>query len=74
MNETVRAAIAREIALLEKVIPTPVEPFGYGVDSAGVLDIDDTCSLIDQYSVQSISEGLARRFQTPRGSLRDDLE
>lgn len=70
----VRDAIAAEIALLEQLVPTPVEPFGYGVDSYGTTDLTDTLEEVDAFSPEGISQALARRFQTPRGTLVQDDE
>lgn len=67
-------AIAAGIAELTAEVRMPVEPFGYGVDSNGVLELTDTLEDLDQDSPLCISQALARRFQTPRGTLQDDLE
>lgn len=70
----VLAAIARETALLTRIVTTPVEPFGYGVDTSGTTALADTLEEVDPYSSAAISQALARRLQTPRGTLRDDLD
>lgn len=67
-------AIAAGIAELTSLVRMPVEPFGYGVDSSGTLDLTDTLEDLDQDSPLGISQGLARRLQTPRGTLQDDLD
>lgn len=72
MSEIVKNAIAAELALLETIEPTPVEPFGYGVDTSGVDDWTDTLDEVDAFSPAGISQALARRLQTPRGTLQDD--
>lgn len=65
-------AIATEVAKLTTIVRTPVEPFGYGVDSYGTTDVTDTLEDVDAFSTEGISQGLARRYQTPRGSLVQD--
>lgn len=64
--------IAAELAKLTRIVATPVEPFGYGVDSFGTLDVTDTLADVDAFSPEGISQALARRFQTPRGALVQD--
>lgn len=66
--------IAAQVALLKSIVRTPIEPFGYGVDSYGSLDVTDNLAEVDAFSPEGISQGLARRLQTPRGTLQDDLD
>lgn len=68
----VLAAVASEVAKLKSLVRTPVEPFGYGVDSYGTTDVTDNLRDVDAFSAEGISQALARRFQTPRGSLVQD--
>jgi phage baseplate assembly protein W len=72
MSAIVKEAIAAELALLTTAVPTPVEPFGYGTDTSGVDDWTDTLDDVDAFSALGISQALARRLQTPRGTLQDD--
>jgi len=73
MNETVKDVITSELAKLTRLVPVPVEPFGYGLDTSGVDDWTDTLDEVDPFSAVGISQALLRRLQTPRGTLRDDL-
>jgi hypothetical protein len=73
MNAVVSDAIAAELALLTQLVPTPVAPFGFGVDTDGVLDVTDTLDEVPANSPVGISQALARRYQTPRGTLPTDL-
>jgi hypothetical protein len=66
--------IAAEVAQLKSIVRTPVEPFGYGVDSYGSLDVTDNLAEVDAFSPEGIAQALARRLQTPRGTLQDDLD
>lgn len=66
------AFIAAEVAKLTSLVRTPVEPFGYGVDSYGTTDVTDNLSDVDAFSPEAVSQALARRLQTPRGSLVQD--
>lgn len=61
--------IAAEIAKLQKIVPTPVEPFGYGTDLSCVTDITETMDEVDPNSVVGIGEAQLRRLTTPRGSV-----
>jgi hypothetical protein len=70
----VHDAIAEELALLSKEVPTPVAPFGYGVDLACVDDLGDALEEVDPFSTQAVSEAIIRRLTTRRGQLVDDLD
>lgn len=67
-------AIAAETATLVRLVPTPVEPFGYGRDLSCVSDLTETMDEVDPFSAVGIAQALARRFQTARGSLPDDAD
>lgn len=64
--------IAAEIAKLQKIVPTPVEPFGYGTDLSCVTDLTETMDEVDPSSVIGIGQAQLRRLTTPRGTLSDD--
>lgn len=72
MNEIVQAAIAADIASLERVVQVQTGPLGYGVDLSCVGDISDTLDEVDAFSPKAIGEALLRRLTTPRGALQDD--
>ena len=66
------------LATLQRTVPIPVAPFGYGVDmatplidSSGVLDIDFT-QTDPANAQQTIGQALLRRLVTPRGALITD--
>lgn len=72
MNETVRAAIATEVAALERLVQAPTVALGYGRDLSCVTDITPELAEVDPMSVLAIAEASARRLATPRGALPDD--
>ncbi|AKF06084.1 GPW/gp25 family protein [Sandaracinus amylolyticus] len=72
MSDLVRDAIAAELALLERELPTPAAPFGYGADLSCASDLTPTMESVDPFSTRAIAEAAARRLDTPRGSLVDD--
>lgn len=72
MTSGVLEAIDAEIALLVRLVDTPVEPFGYGVDLSCVDDISAALDEVDAFSRRAIGEALLRRLTCPRGQLPDD--
>lgn len=72
MTDTVRDAIATEIALLVQVVDFPEAPFGYGSDVWCERDVDPNVEEIDPFSTLGIAQSTLRRLDTPRGSLPDD--
>lgn len=72
MTDLVRAAIAAELAKLERIAPAPTPPFGYGADLSCAEDLTPTMDVVDPFSVRAIGEAIARRLDTPRGALVDD--
>ena len=74
MSTLVLDAIAADIATLERVVPVPSEPLGYGVDLRSVTDITETLEEVDPFSTLGIAEACARRLGTPRGALADDQD
>jgi hypothetical protein len=69
MNPTVQAALARNLAQLQRVRKDPVAPFGYGVDLSCITDCDSRFSTVDPFSAIGIGQACARRLLTPVGSL-----
>jgi hypothetical protein len=72
MSAIVFDAIAAEIALLTPLVPTPVEPYGYGTDLSCVSDVTETLEEVDPESALGVAQAAARRLTTARGSLPDD--
>lgn len=72
MNETVRAAIAADLATLTRVVDAPVEPFDYGSDLSCDDDLTAYCDEVGGGSRLALAQALYRRVTTPRGSLLDD--
>lgn len=65
--------IAAETAQLQRLVPVPVAPFGYGVDLSCVSDLTPTMAEVDAFSPLGVAQACARRLQTQRGTLADDL-
>lgn len=72
MSTIVLDVVAAEIATLARLVPTPVEPFGYGTDLSCVSDLTETLDEIDPNSALGIAQFVARRLTTAKGSLADD--
>jgi hypothetical protein len=72
VSDIVRDYIKAEIAALTRQVPTPVEPFGYGVDLSCVEDLTETMAEVDPFSTRALAEAIYRRLSTPRGALPDD--
>ena len=63
--------IRAEIATLEKLVPTPAEPLGYGVDLSCVDDLTEAMLEVDANSRQGIAEHSVRMLTTERDSIPD---
>jgi hypothetical protein len=74
MNATVADAIAKSLAAIEREVPTPSAPFGYGTDVSCTDDLSPTLELVDPRSTRAIAEALLRRLDCPRGALPDDAD
>lgn len=72
MSQSVKDAIAAELALLVQVVDFPVSPFGYGTDISCESDIDPDAVDVDGATTLALAQAIARRLDTPRGSLPDD--
>lgn len=70
MADVVRDAIAAELALIERLVPAPVEPLGYGSDISCTDDLDPDMREVDGLEV--LVQALLRRQDCPRGALPDD--
>jgi hypothetical protein len=71
-NATLDAAVTAEIAALATLEPTPVAPFGYGVDISCAEDLDDLASEVDINSPLAVAQAIVRRWLTDAGTLIDD--
>lgn len=72
MNATVQLAIDAELGLLERIVVTPAEPFGYGTDVSLASDLSVTLELVDPFATRGLTEAILRRLDCPRGALVDD--
>jgi hypothetical protein len=70
----VHDTIAAELALLERIEPTPLAPFGYGQDLDCTTDIDQDLLEVDPSSKTALAQALLRRLSCPRGRLPDDAD
>lgn len=70
----VHDTIAAELALLERLEPSPLAPFGYGQDLDCTTDIDENLLEVDPSSKTALSQALIRRLSCPRGRLPDDAD
>lgn len=68
----VHDTIAAELALLERLEPTPLAPFGYGQDLDCTTDISEDLLEVDPSSRTALAQALLRRLSCPRGRLPDD--
>lgn len=73
MNPTVAAALARIQASLPEVTVTESD-LGYGKDLDCVTDCTSDFRTIGPNTPRIILQRLARRFQTPRGTYRQDTD
>lgn len=71
MPYVVQDFIAAEIAKLERIVPVPLAPFGYGTDLSCVSDVTADFAETDPESIQGIAEMLVRWLTTDRGSNPD---
>ena len=74
MNATLKAALDAELALLTRMVTPPTGPLGYGTDLDCITDVQDDFREVDPISPRAIVQALARRYQTPRGTLEDDRD
>lgn len=72
MSDLVRDAIAEELTLVQREVRAKSAPLGYGTDLSLASDLTPTMEMVDPFSTRAIAEAIARRLDTPRGSLVDD--
>ena len=72
MNDTVQAALDRELAKLKTVQDPAAPPLGYGRDLNCVTDCDWKFSEVDPMSPLGVGQALLRRLITVRGTVDDD--
>lgn len=72
--DIVRTTIDAELALLERIAPSPSAPFGYGADLICTTDLTAQMDEVDPTSTRALAEALLRRLDTPRGALPDDAD
>ena len=66
--------IAAELAKLTQSVDFPTEPFGFGSDISGGLDVDPLVRETDGFTTRALADAIVRRLDTPRGSLPDDKD
>lgn len=70
--------VAAEVASFTRLVPIPIEPFGYGRELAmrivggSYLDLTERMSEVDPFTVEGLGWALLRRVTTERGSLPDN--
>lgn len=72
LNPVIAAAMAIEVASIEREAPVPEAPFGYGRDLSCVNDCTDNFDEVDPNSQRALAEVLLRRVTTKPGSIPDD--
>lgn len=74
MNPIIEADIAAQLEELTPIAEAPAGDLGYGRDLSCVSDCTDEFTEIASDTPLIIAQALARRFQTPRGTLLDDKD
>lgn len=72
MSPIVEAAIAEELAKIERVVATPEPPYGYGSDLSCDSDLREDMGEVDGLSLLGLAQAIVRRLDCPRGALPDD--
>ena len=72
MAKSVLDQIDREIAQLQRLVPTPTGDLGFGSDLSCVSDLTEDAAEVDGHSVRALGEAVIRRLTTARGTLADD--
>lgn len=70
MNPIVEAALAKELATLERVTDAPTGALGYGRDLSCITDCTDNFAEVS--GPMLVLESVARSWITPRGTVLDD--
>jgi hypothetical protein len=68
----VRAAIARDLATLDRVQVVPAPPFGFGADLWCEADLRADFAEVDGKTTLALAQAIVRRLDCPRGALPDD--
>ncbi len=74
MSALVLAAIAADVAALERIVDPPSEPLGYGIDIACDTDLMDNARDVDPFSQEGISQSILRALDCPPGAIYGELE
>jgi hypothetical protein len=74
VNAFLNAQIDRLVAELPAVTPPVEGELGWGRELSCVEDCTDSFAEIGPYDPAIIMQAIARRYQTPRGTLLDDPE
>ncbi len=74
MNTLVAEYLAAEIELLERVVPEPTGPLGWGSDLNCWDDIDETASELAGDDPQTLRQQAYHMLSTPRRQLPGDTE
>jgi hypothetical protein len=72
LNPVIAAAMAVEVATIEREAPVPAAPFGYGRDLSCVSDCTANFDEVDPNSQLALAQSLLRRLDTVPGSVADD--
>ena len=71
-NSIIDAAIAADLATLEREVQPSTAALGYGIDLDCVADVTEDFAETDPESPEGIAQATIRRLTTPRGSLADE--
>jgi phage baseplate assembly protein W len=63
--------IDAQLPEIERAMPAPAAPFGYGQDLSCYSDLESDMSSVDPSSKLALSQAIVRRVSTPRGSVVD---
>lgn len=75
MSALVLAAIAADIAALERTMDVPTtDALGYGVDISCTTDIEDDARDVDPMSIEGVSQSILRSLDCPVGGIYGDPE
>jgi hypothetical protein len=72
MSATVKAAIAAEIALVDRIVDPPTGDLGWGSDISCATDLDEAASELPGTSPLILAQACIRRLDCGRGELPDD--
>lgn len=71
MSDVVRDAIAAELALLTRVLPSPTGDLGFGSDLSCDTDLAEGMLELAGDNRLVVAQSALRRYITPRGSIPD---